>query len=93
MSSEKKTPKIGAGHAKAFMRQGLDELRNALYPESPIAQRHVEMGLYGTVTPAEVGQQRQADPEKSDPADSILHRHDYGRQHQPERDQRDIERE
>jgi hypothetical protein len=40
------------------MRQGLKELRAALYPDSPIA-REAEMGTWGTVTPSEVVEQRR----------------------------------
>lgn len=55
--------KIGAGHASAMGRQGLRELRGALYPESNVAQQP-EYGLYGTRTPGEVAESRRAD-EKS----------------------------
>lgn len=51
-------PPIGAGHFQAWMRQGLKELRGALYPESNVAQP-VEHGMYGTVTPGEVRDQRR----------------------------------
>lgn len=51
-------PKIGAGHASAFFRQGLRELRGAIYPESNVAQQP-EYGLYGTLTPGEIADARQ----------------------------------
>lgn len=56
MSSE--TPKWGSEHASAMFRQGLRELRGALYPESNVAQQP-EYGLYGTVTPGEVAASRR----------------------------------
>ena len=93
MSQNKPTPKIGAGHAQAAFRQGLSELRNALYPESTVANRSAELGLYGTALPSEVSEQRKADPDKTAAEkDSVLNRHDYGRPPQPERDQRDMDR-
>lgn len=52
--------KIGDGHASAMGRQGLRELRNALYPESNVAQQP-EYGLYGTRTPGEVAESRRDD--------------------------------
>ena len=51
-------PPIGAGSFEAWMRQGLKELRGALYPESNVAQP-TEHGMYGTVTPGEVRDQRR----------------------------------
>lgn len=58
--SEKNGPKIGAGHADAMFRQGLAELRAALYPESNVAQPP-QMGLYGTATQREVYDGKQPD--------------------------------
>jgi|GEM_PF-2650558 len=52
-----KKPKIGEGHASAMGRQGLRELRGAMYPESNVAQQP-EYGLYGTRTPGEVQDER-----------------------------------
>jgi hypothetical protein len=52
--------KIGEGHAAAMGRQGLRELRGALYPESNVAQQP-EYGLYGTRTPGEVAESRRDD--------------------------------
>src|SRR5882724_9038226 len=59
-ANEVESPKIGAGHASAMFRQGLKELRGALYPESNVAQ-HQEYGLYGTRTPGEVAEARRSD--------------------------------
>ena len=60
--SSRPSPKFGAGHLEAFGRQGMAEIRNALYPESNVAQRHAEPGIYGTAVPSEVDRQRQAEP-------------------------------
>jgi len=65
MSSEKPEPKIGAGHADAMFRQGLAELRGALYPESNVAQPP-QLGLYGTATQREVYDGKQADAREAD---------------------------
>lgn len=53
-------PKWGSEHASAMFRQGLRELRGALYPESNVAQQP-EYGLYGTVTPGEVAEARRGE--------------------------------
>ena len=53
-------PKIGAEHASALWRQGLRELRSAVYPESNVSQPP-EYGVYGTKTPGEVAQDRRSD--------------------------------
>lgn len=65
--------KIGEGHAWAMWRQGLRELRGAMYPESNVAQQP-EYGLYGTLTPGEVAESRRHDHEfDEEPGrDSIL---------------------
>jgi hypothetical protein len=60
MPSEDSDPKIGAGHASAMVRQGLRELRAAMYPGSNVAQP-AEYGLYGTRTPGEVAESRRSD--------------------------------
>jgi len=52
--------KIGEGHAGAMFRQGLRELRGAIYPESNVAQQ-TEYGIFGTKTPGEVAQDRKGD--------------------------------
>lgn len=69
-------PKIGAGHASAMFRQGLKEIRGALYAHSNVAQP-TEYGMFGTATPGEVDraiQQSARDPEseKDDGRDSAL---------------------
>lgn len=61
MAQDQPEPKIGAGHASAMFRQGLAELRNALYPESNVAQQQAQYGLYGTKTPGEVAEARKAE--------------------------------
>lgn len=58
MSDGDETRKIGDGHAEAWLRQGLRELRAALYPDSNVAQPP-EYGLYGTRTPGEVADDRR----------------------------------
>ncbi|MCA9047676.1 MAG: hypothetical protein KDA89_03045 [Planctomycetaceae bacterium] len=50
--------KWGGSHAGAMFRQGLRELRAAMYPESNIAQQ-TEYGIFGTKTPGEVAQGRE----------------------------------
>lgn len=60
MARDQPDPKIGAGHAEAMFRQGLAELRNALYPESNVAQQ-AQYGLYGTKTPGEVAESRRSE--------------------------------
>lgn len=62
MSSENHPSKIGAGHASAMFRQGLAELRAALYPDSNVAQPT----QYGTRTPGEVMQERAPDARDPD---------------------------
>jgi hypothetical protein len=54
-------PKIGAGALAAMGRQGLNELRAAVMPDSNIAQP-TEAGAIGTATPGEVSQARAAEP-------------------------------
>lgn len=71
MAREESTQKIGAGHASAMFRQGLAELRGALYPESNVAQPTV-YGIYGTKTPGEVMQDKQGDVRDPDERPSIL---------------------
>ena len=52
--------KIGSEHLAAMGRQGLRELRAAMYPNSNVAQQS-EYGLYGTMTPGEVAEARRGD--------------------------------
>lgn len=70
MSDDNK-PKIGAGHASAMFRQGLAELRGALYPDSNVAQPP-QYGIYGTKTPGEVMQEKQAEGRDPDEQPSVL---------------------
>ncbi len=66
--------KIGSEHAGAMWRQGLRELRGAMYPESNVAQQ-AEYGIYGTSTPGEVAESRredQRDMEDEKPAGSVI---------------------
>jgi hypothetical protein len=58
--------KVGEGHVAAMARQGLDELRNAFYPESNVAQQQAEYGVYGTLTPGEVAEARRPDADARD---------------------------
>jgi hypothetical protein len=64
--------KIGAGHAAAMFRLGLNELRNTTYPDSNVAQRHAEYGIYGTATPQEVMEAKRRDEPARDDKDSVL---------------------
>lgn len=50
--------RIGDGHLEAWMRQGLDELRRAMYADSNVAQPTPEYGIYGTRTPGEIADDR-----------------------------------
>lgn len=59
-NNEEQKPKIGAGHVAAMGRQGLRELRGAMYPDSNVAQQP-EYGLYGTMTPGEIAADRKVD--------------------------------
>ena len=54
-----------------MFRQGLAELRAALYPESNVAQPTV-YGMAGTKTPGEVMQDKQGDVRDPDEKPSIL---------------------
>src|SRR5437764_4301333 len=49
--------KIGEGHAGAWFRLGLKELRNALNPSRESVADN-EIGLYGTLTQGEIAQAR-----------------------------------
>jgi len=65
--------KIGEGHFAAWLRQGLREIRGALYPDSNVAQP-AEYGLYGTRTPGEVAESRRGDGREleEEPRGSVL---------------------
>lgn len=71
MADKQPQPKIGAGHAQAMFRQGLTEMRAALYPESNVAQPSV-YGIAGTRTPGEVMQEKQGELRDPDEKPSIL---------------------
>jgi hypothetical protein len=71
MSKNDDNQKIGAGHASAMFRQGLRELRGALYPESNVAQP-TEYGIYGTRTPGEVAEARRSEVREQDEEPSVL---------------------
>lgn len=71
MKQEKSTPKIGAGHAAAMARQGLSELRAAMYPSSNVAQSP-QYGIYGTRTPGEVMEDKEKAARDPDERPSIL---------------------
>jgi hypothetical protein len=53
--------KIGEGSWSAWWRQGLRELRGAIYPDSNVAQAP-EYGMYGTKTPGEVAEDQRGEP-------------------------------
>ncbi len=69
--SDEPKPKIGAGHASAMFRQGLAELRGALYPESNVVQP-TQYGIYGTRTPGEVMEDKKNEMTDPDEKPSIL---------------------
>ncbi|MBX3395546.1 MAG: hypothetical protein KF841_09280 [Phycisphaerae bacterium] len=71
MAGNKAPAKLGAEHASAMFRQGLAELRAALYPESNVAQPTV-YGMAGTKTPGEVMEDRKGENRDPDEKPSIL---------------------
>ena len=71
MANDKPTPKYGAAHASAMFRQGLAELRAALYPDSNVAQPSV-YGIAGTRTPGEVMEDKKLEMCDPDERPSIL---------------------
>lgn len=60
MAENQESTKVGTGHAAAMFRQGLSELRAAIYTESNVVQPG-QYGLYGTRTPGEVQLSRKAE--------------------------------
>lgn len=88
MAEKDNTPKIGAGHASAMFRQGLAELRAAMYPDSNVAQP-AQYGLYGTKTPGEVMQDKELDGRDPDERPSIIG--ERVKQAQKARDEREPE--
>jgi hypothetical protein len=87
--------KMGTGHASAFFRQGLRELRSAFYPESNVAQQQSEYGLYGTRTPGEIAESRRFELEASQEGGPLGERFQSARRDSQEssRDAQDLERE
>ncbi len=63
--------KIGDGHVSAMGRQGLKELRSALYTQSNVASP-TEYGVYGTKTPGEVADSREGSKELDEEKSSDL---------------------
>jgi hypothetical protein len=66
--------KIGDGHVSGMGRQGLKELRAAVFfTESNIASQ-TEYGIYGTKTPGEVAESREGakDADEEKPLNSSL---------------------
>lgn len=83
--SQKPEPKIGAGHLKAMGRQGLAELRGAMYADSNVAQP-TQYGIYGTSTPGEVQDDREAsgEPAKSSIVNDRLEQAEHAAVREPE---------
>lgn len=71
MKKDEAPQKIGAGHAEAMFRQGLAELRGAMYPESNVAQP-TAYGIAGTKTPGEVMEDRKGEVLDPDERPSLL---------------------
>lgn len=57
--------KIGEGSAAGMLRQGLRELRGAMYTQSNVAQP-TDYGIWGNQTPGEVADSRRNDPTKDE---------------------------
>jgi len=68
---EEQYQKIGAGHLSAMARQGLAELRGALYQDSSVAQPTM-YGIVGTKPPGEVMEERRGESRDPDENPSIL---------------------
>jgi hypothetical protein len=83
MSKQKRPMKIGAEHAAAMWRQGLAELRAAIYPDGNVAQPP-QYGIYGTKTPGEVMEDRKGEVRDPDEKPSLLH--EQSRETEPTRD-------
>lgn len=71
MADKEPIQKIGTGHAAAMFRQGLAELRAAMYPQSNVAQP-AQYGIYGTKTPGEVMEDKELAARDPDERPSIL---------------------
>jgi hypothetical protein len=67
---EKVSGKIGDGHLRAMAKQGLEEIRAALYPGSNVAQP-TGYGVFGKETPGEVAMQREGPDADQEPKSVI----------------------
>lgn len=56
--SKKKKPKLGEGTLGAYARQGLAEVRGALYPTGNVAQP-TDPGMWGNKTQGEIADERR----------------------------------
>lgn len=61
MRDDRPVPKWFSGSLAAYGRLGIHELRNALYPESNVAQGHSEYGMWAAPTPGQVQQAQEKD--------------------------------
>ncbi len=61
MQDNRPVPKWFSGSLAAYGRLGIHELRNALYPESNVAQGHSEYGMWAAPTPGQVQQAQEKD--------------------------------
>jgi hypothetical protein len=69
MAAQENT-KIGSGHFRGMMKQGLAELRAAMYPESNVAQP-TELGIFGRETPGEVAMSREGLDAEQEPRSAL----------------------
>jgi hypothetical protein len=60
-ADEQAQPKIGSGHAQAWLRQGLKELGQYLPAFGPGQHVVEEPGLFGNLTPGEVAKGKEQD--------------------------------
>ena len=103
MKKDEPQQKLFSGVLAAHGRLGVHELRNALYPESNIAQGHSEYGMWAAPTPSmitsAIEKDVQQDVQKADdvPSQSILNERlqqaERSSRDQRERDDRDVEKE
>lgn len=61
MQDDRPVPKWFSGSLAAYGRLGIHELRNALYPESNVAQGHSEYGMWAQPTPSQIQQAQEKD--------------------------------
>ena len=90
--------KLGSEHLAAMGRQGLRELRAAMYPDSNVAQQ-AEYGMYGTMTPGEVAEARRGDgrdlEDEKSPASAVESRMDAVEargMEEPQREEQEMDR-